>query len=113
MTEAAFVVLGRLDQLTGVIDDLGSRGQVVKVIGLGSNDCATELAELAGGTTTVIDGLALLDRAPRVAACRIGGERRNGGNRLWTWWPSLHLKTGTSDAILTHNGRAASPSGGK
>ena len=68
MTELVFVVPGRLDQLTGgylydrhVIDGLRSRGHAVKVIELGPNDCETALAELADGTTAVIDGLALPD----------------------------------------------------
>jgi glycosyltransferase involved in cell wall biosynthesis len=68
VTDFAFVVPGRLDQLTGgylydrhVIDGLRSRGHAVKVIELGPNDHATALAELADGTTTVIDGLALPD----------------------------------------------------
>jgi glycosyltransferase involved in cell wall biosynthesis len=66
MTELLFVVPGRLDQLTGgylydrhVIDGLRSRGHAVKVTELGPNDCETALAELADGTTAVIDGLAL------------------------------------------------------
>jgi glycosyltransferase involved in cell wall biosynthesis len=68
MTEFAFVVPGRLDQLTGgylydrhVIDGLRSRGHAVKVIELGPNPRETALDELADGTTTVIDGLALPD----------------------------------------------------
>jgi glycosyltransferase involved in cell wall biosynthesis len=68
MTEFAFVVPGRLDQLTGgylydrhVIDGLRSRGHAVKVVELGPNDPNTALVELADGTTTVIDGLALPD----------------------------------------------------
>ena len=65
MTELAFVVPGSLDQLTGgylydrhVIDGLRSRGHAVKVIELAPNDREAALAELADGTTTVIDGLA-------------------------------------------------------
>ncbi len=68
MTELAFVVPGRLDQLTGgylydrhVIESLRSRGHAVKVIELAPNDRETALAELAENTTTVIDGLALPD----------------------------------------------------
>jgi glycosyltransferase involved in cell wall biosynthesis len=75
MTELAFVVPGRLDQLTGgylydrhVIDGLRSRGHAVKVIELGPDDCETTLAELADGTTTVIDGLALPDFEQAVIA---------------------------------------------
>jgi glycosyltransferase involved in cell wall biosynthesis len=74
MTELAFVVPGRLDQLTGgylydrhVIDGL-SRGHTVKVIELGSSDREMALAELADGTTTVIDGLALPDLEQAVLA---------------------------------------------
>jgi glycosyltransferase involved in cell wall biosynthesis len=66
MTELAFVVPGRLDQLTGgylydrhIIDGLRSRGRAVKVVELGPNDRETALAKLADGTTAVIDGLAL------------------------------------------------------
>ncbi len=65
MTELVFVVPGRLDQLTGgylydrhVIDGLRSRGYAVKVIELAGNDREAALAELAEGTTTVLDGLA-------------------------------------------------------
>ena len=68
MTELAFVVPGRLDQLTGgylydrhIIDDLRSRGHAVKIIELAPNDGETALAKLADGATTVIDGLALPD----------------------------------------------------
>jgi glycosyltransferase involved in cell wall biosynthesis len=67
MTELVFVVPGRLDQLTGgylydrhVIDGLRSRGHTVTVIELSPND-REALAELADGTMTVIDGLALPD----------------------------------------------------
>ena len=66
MTEFAFVVPGRLDQLTGgylydrhTIDGLRSRGHAVKVIELGPNHRETALDQLADGTRTVIDGLAL------------------------------------------------------
>jgi glycosyltransferase involved in cell wall biosynthesis len=75
MTELAFVVPGKLDQLTGgylydrhVIDGLRSRGHTVKVIELGSIDRETVLAKLADGTTTVIDGLALPDFEQAVLA---------------------------------------------
>jgi glycosyltransferase involved in cell wall biosynthesis len=68
MTELAFVVPGRLDQLTGgylydrhIIDGLRSRGRTVKVVELAPHDREAALAELADGTTTVIDGLALPD----------------------------------------------------
>ncbi len=75
MTELAFVVPGRLDQLTGgylydrqIIDGLRSHGHAVKVIELGPNNRETALAELADGTTTVIDGLALPDLEQAVLA---------------------------------------------
>ena len=75
MTELAFVILGRLDQLTGgylydrhIIDGLRSRGHAVKVIELAPNDRETALAELADGTTAVIDGLALPDLELAVSA---------------------------------------------
>jgi glycosyltransferase involved in cell wall biosynthesis len=75
MTELAFVVPGRLDQLTGgylydrhVIDGLRSRGHAVEVIELAANDRGTALAELADGTTTVIDGLALPDLEEAIIA---------------------------------------------
>ena len=77
MTELAFVVPGRLDQLTGgylydrhVIDGLRSRGHAVKVVELGANDGETALAKLADGTTTIIDGLALPDLERAVIAER-------------------------------------------
>ena len=75
MTELAFVVPGRLDQLTGgylydrhVIDGLRSRGHAVKVIELAPNDRETALAALADGTMAVIDGLALPDLEAAVLA---------------------------------------------
>src|ERR1700745_1140604 len=75
MSELAFVVPGRLDQLTGgylydrhVIDGLRSRGHPVRIIELASNDRETALAELADGATTVIDGLALPDLEQAVMA---------------------------------------------
>jgi glycosyltransferase involved in cell wall biosynthesis len=75
MTEFAFVVPGRLDQLTGgylydrhVIDGLRSCGHTVKIVELGPNNRETALAELADGTTTVIDGLALPDLEQAVIA---------------------------------------------
>ncbi len=68
MTELAFVVPGRLDQLTGgylydrhVIDGLRSRGHAVKVIELVADNRDSALDEVADGTRTVIDGLALPD----------------------------------------------------
>jgi glycosyltransferase involved in cell wall biosynthesis len=75
MTELAFVVPGRLDQLTGgylydrhIIDGLRSRGRAVKVIELGPNDRETALAELTDGTAAVIDGLALPDLEQAIIA---------------------------------------------
>ena len=75
MTELAFVVPGRLDQLTGgylydrhIIDGLRSRGHAVKVIELAPDDRETALAELADGTTTVVDGLALPELEQAVVA---------------------------------------------
>ena len=68
MTELAFVVPGKLDQLTGgylydrhIIDGLRSRGHAVKVIELVAGDRETVLDKLPDGTMTVIDGLALPD----------------------------------------------------
>jgi len=80
MTELAFVVPGRLDQLTGgylydrhIIDDLRSRGHAVKIIEIAPNDGETALAKLADGATTVIDGLALpdLDEAVKAQCSRL------------------------------------------
>ena len=75
MTELAFVVPGRLDQLTGgylydrhVIDGLRSRGRTVKVIELSPNHREPALAELADDSATVIDGLALPDLEQAVLA---------------------------------------------
>jgi glycosyltransferase involved in cell wall biosynthesis len=75
MTELVFVVPGRLDQLTGgylydrhIIDGLRSRGRAVRVIELAPNNRETALAELADGTTTVVDGLALPDLEQAVMA---------------------------------------------
>ena len=75
MTELAFVVPGRLDQLTGgflydrhVIDGLRSRGRTVKVIELSHNRREPALAELADDSATVIDGLALPDLEQAVLA---------------------------------------------
>jgi glycosyltransferase involved in cell wall biosynthesis len=66
MTELAFVVPGRLDQLTGgylydrqIIEGLRQRGRTVKVVELGPHNRKTALADLPDGATTVIDGLAL------------------------------------------------------
>jgi len=66
MTELIFIVPDRLDQLTGgylydrnIIEGLRARGHTVRVVELAPNDRKTALAELADGTTTIIDGLAL------------------------------------------------------
>jgi len=74
----AFVVPGRLDQLTGgylydrhIIHGLRSRGRTVKVIELVADNRERALAELADGTRTVIDGLALPDLEEAITAhCR-------------------------------------------
>ena len=64
--EIAFVVPGRLDQLTGgylydrhIVEGLRADGRGVRVIELGACDPAAALASLAVGTVTVIDGLGL------------------------------------------------------
>jgi hypothetical protein len=90
---------GRLDQLTGgylydrhVIDGLRSRGHGVKVIELGPDDCEMTLAELADGTTTVIDGLALPDFEQAVIAewrrLRLVALVHHPGSRLMASRPS-------------------------
>ena len=75
MTEVVFVVPGRLDQLTGgylydrhIIDGLRARGHAVRVVELAPNARGTPVAELANGTTTVVDGLALSDFEQAVMA---------------------------------------------
>ena len=75
MTEVVFIVPGRLDQLTGgylydrrVIDGLRARGHAVRVVELAPNARGTPVAELANGTTTVVDGLALSDFEQAVMA---------------------------------------------
>ena len=75
MTELVFIVPGRLDQLTGgylydhkIIDGLRTLGHPIRVIELASHNRETALAELSDGTTTVIDGLALLDLEQAVTA---------------------------------------------
>src|SRR5215468_3747601 len=64
--EIAFVVPGRLDQLTGgylfdrhIVDGLRARGRPVRVIELAHRIAAGRLAALADGTAAVVDGLAL------------------------------------------------------
>jgi glycosyltransferase involved in cell wall biosynthesis len=75
MTELAFVVPGRLDQLTGgylydrhIVEGLRARGRSVRVVELAAKTDGSALAALADGTTTVIDGLALPNLAERVSA---------------------------------------------
>ena len=78
MTEIAFVVPGRLDQLTGgylfdrhIVEGLRTRGRRVRVIELTAKDPDANdavLASLADGTRTVVDGLALANLAETVAA---------------------------------------------
>ena len=74
MSEIAFVVPGRLDQVTGgylfdqrIVDGLRARGRTVRVIELVDRDPHANgavLASLAEGTRTIVDGLDLanLDR---------------------------------------------------
>lgn len=76
--EIAFVVPGRLDQLTGgylfdrrIVEGLRARGRGVRVIELAATDPKANgavLADLADGTKTVVDGLALANLAETVAS---------------------------------------------
>jgi glycosyltransferase involved in cell wall biosynthesis len=66
MTQLAFVVPGRLDQLTGgylydcrIVEGLRARGRTVKVIELAAQADGAAFAAIPEGTTAVIDGLAL------------------------------------------------------
>jgi glycosyltransferase involved in cell wall biosynthesis len=78
MTEIAFVVPGRLDQVTGgylfdrhIVEGLRARGRVVRVIELSARDPnanGAALASLADGTKTVVDGLALANYARVIVA---------------------------------------------
>ena len=75
MTELAFVVPGKLDQLTGgylydrkVIDGLQALGRSIRLIELASHNREPALAELPDGMTTVIDGLAIPDLERAVMA---------------------------------------------
>jgi glycosyltransferase involved in cell wall biosynthesis len=77
MTQLAFVVAGRLDQLTGgylydrhIIEELQARGRSITVVELDSDDPQPAFAGLIGGTTVVIDGLALPDLAEVIALQR-------------------------------------------
>jgi len=77
MTEIAFVVPGRLDQLTGgylfdrhIVEGLRARGRAVRVITLSARDTnknGAALASLADGAGTVVDGLALANFAEPIA----------------------------------------------
>jgi len=77
MSEIAFVVPGRLDQLTGgylfdrhIVEGLRSRGRSVRVIELSAQDAKANgatFAALPEGRKTVIDGLALADLGQVVA----------------------------------------------
>jgi len=73
--EIAFVVPGRLDQLTGgylfdrrIVEGLRARGRAVLVIELSAQADSAPLAALAEGTKTVVDGLALADHAELMLA---------------------------------------------
>ena len=75
MTEIAFVVPGRLDQLTGgylfdrrIVEGLRARGRAVRVIELSPPEDGAQLAALAEETKTVVDGLALADHAEVMVA---------------------------------------------
>src|SRR5215470_12441393 len=77
MNEIAFIVPGRLDQLTGgylfdrhIVEGLRARGRVVRVIELTACDLRADgavLAAIADGTPTVVDGLALANLGEVVA----------------------------------------------
>ena len=77
MSEIAFVVPGRLDQLTGgylfdryIVEGLRARGRAVRVITLSARDTnknSAALASLADGAGTVVDGLALANFAEPIA----------------------------------------------
>jgi glycosyltransferase involved in cell wall biosynthesis len=66
MSPVAFVVPGKLDQLTGgylydrrIVEGLRARGRALEVIEVGPTNPAAAFAALADGVTTVVDGLAL------------------------------------------------------
>jgi glycosyltransferase involved in cell wall biosynthesis len=80
MTELAFVVPDRLEQLTGgylydrhVIEGLRARGHSVRVIELAPQPEAVQFDAIADGSTTVVDGLAFpgLERALAAQADRL------------------------------------------
>ncbi len=76
--EIAFVVPGRLDQLTGgylferhIVEGLRARGRMVRVIELSARDPIADYAMIAAipdGARTVVDGLALTSLGEVVAA---------------------------------------------
>ena len=76
--EIAFVVPGRLDQLTGgylferhIVEGLRARGRVVRVIELSARDPMADgamIAAIPDGARTVVDGLALTGLGEAVAA---------------------------------------------
>jgi len=73
--EIAFVVPGRLDQLTGgylfdrrIVEGLRARGRVVRVIELSAQADSAPIAVLAEGTKTVVDGLAFAHHAELMLA---------------------------------------------
>ena len=73
--EIAFVVPGRLDQLTGgylfdrrIVEGLRARGRSVRVIELSQRADTARLAALPDETATVVDGLALADHAELMIA---------------------------------------------
>src|SRR6266436_2324108 len=76
--EIAFVVPGRIDQLTGgylferhIVEGLRARGRSVRVIELSGRNPTTDgamIAALPDGTKTVVDGLALANLGDVVAA---------------------------------------------
>lgn len=75
MSDLAFVVPGRIDQLTGgyvydrhIIEELRARGRSVTVIELDFTEPHKEFAALRDEMTVIIDGLALPSLAEEIAA---------------------------------------------
>jgi glycosyltransferase involved in cell wall biosynthesis len=73
--EIAFVVPGRIDQLTGgylydrhVVDGLRARGRTVQAIELSQKADGRALEALADGTKTIVDGLALAEHGAALTA---------------------------------------------
>jgi glycosyltransferase involved in cell wall biosynthesis len=71
--EIAFVVPGRIDQLTGgylydrhIVDGLRARGRAVRVIDLSQPAGGSALEALADGTRAIVDGLALAEHAAAI-----------------------------------------------